>query len=486
MYVPNSRGPLIRTLAIGALLVSALAPPVSAQVPTQPPPPATQAVASPRPATYARVHGVVFDSVAQRPLASALVQLVALGDSNRIRSARTDDQGVYAIDSVPMGMYVLGFLHNRLDTLHFESPLRRVEVQLPGDVRVPLAIPSVATLIGLQCGQFPRGQLPTMMMGTVRAALNAQPVRGARVRAQWSEILVGPRGLEKRSPAHYVTTGEQGAFAFCGVPTDVAVIARAFEGTDSSGVVELHAPANGLLFRDLYIGSALRGTARVRGSVRTVAGEPIIGARLVAWATTASATTPSSGQFELGGLPSGTYMVESRALGFTPTRLPVDLNPNVPSTMTIAMTSLPVVTDTVRVRARVNSGAVPLADFERRRKNGDGHFFDEQQLKERGAMYMADIFRTTLGMTIMPGSYGGDRVLMRASGGGGPCVPAVFLNGLSVFTTDGVLDAIVNPQEVRGVEIYSHGSSVPIQFQSRNGCGSIVLWTGARSGQSPL
>ena len=98
-------------------------------------------------------------------------------------------------------------------------------------------------------------------------------------------------------------------------------------------------------------------------------------------------------------------------------------------------------------------------------------------------MYMADIFRTVVGMTIMPGNYGGDRVLMRASGGGGPCVPAVFLNGLTVHTTDGVLDAIVNPLEVRGVEIYSHGSSVPIQFQSLNGCGSIVLWTGARRKQ---
>ena len=474
----------MRALVSGALLFITLAPPAIGQVASQRPPPADATNTLAPLAAYARVHGVVFDSVAGRPLPRALVQLVALGDSNRIRSARSDDTGAYAIDSVPMGTYLLGFLHDRLDTLQMESPLRRIEIQMAGNVLVPVSIPGATTLVTQRCGRSPKGQLPTMIAGTVRSARTSEPVAAARVRAQWNELILGPRGLEKRSPAHYVTTGESGAFVFCGVPTDVAVVTRAFNGTDSSGVVELHTPANGLLVRDLHIGSAVGGTARVRGAVRTAAGEPIVGARLVVWGTSATATTTSRGQFELAGLPAGTYTLESRALGYEFTRETIDLNASAPTTLNVAMRPRPVVTDTVRVRGRAVSGAVPLADFERRRKSGDGHFLDEQWLKERDVMYMADIFRTIVGMTIMPGSTGSDRVLMRASGGGGPCVPAVFLNGLAVHTTDGALDVIANPQEVRGVEIYSHGSSVPIQFQSLNGCGSIVLWTGARRNQT--
>ena len=99
-------------------------------------------------------------------------------------------------------------------------------------------------------------------------------------------------------------------------------------------------------------------------------------------------------------------------------------------------------------------------------------------------MHTADLFRGTPGMTIMASVSGGDKVLMNAAGGGGVCVPAVFLNGVTI-TTDGNLDAFINPKEIRGVEIYSRVASVPLQFQSRNGCGSIVLWTGARR-TSPL
>ena len=474
----------MRALVAGALLFITIAPSAFGQVASKRPPPAGATNTSTPLAAYARVHGVVFDSVAGRPLTRALVQLVALGDSNRIRSARSDDAGAYAIDSVPMGTYVLGFLHDRLDTLQLESPLRRIEIQVPGYVLVPVSIPGAATLVTQRCGPSTPGQLPTMFIGTVRSTATSEPVSAARVRAGWNEMMVGPKGIEKRTPSHFVNTKDNGTFTFCGTPTDVAITTRAFAGTDSSGVVELQSPPNGLLVRDLLIGSVAAATARVRGAVRSTIGQPIPGARLIVWGTAKMATTTSAGQFEASGLPAGTYTIESRAIGFAPARQPLDLHANAQATITIAMAPLATLTDTVQVRARAPNSAVPLVDFQRRRAGGFGHFLDEQQLKQREVMYVADIFRNTPGITIMQGIYGGDRVLMRASGGGGPCTPAVFLNGLAVQMADGILDAIVNPQEVRGVEIYSHVSSVPIQFQSLNGCGSIVLWTGARRNPS--
>ena len=39
----------------------------------------------------------------------------------------------------------------------------------------------------------------------------------------------------------------------------------------------------------------------------------------------------------------------------------------------------------------------------------------------------------------------------------------------------------MNARDVRAVEVYARTASVPLQFQTRNGCGSVVIWTGARS-----
>jgi len=470
----------LRALARGILIATAVTSNTFAQRSPQREPSVAARGLFAQPTTSARVHGVVFDSVAQRPLAQALVQLIALDDSNRIRSTRADDAGAYSMDSLPMGRYVLGFLHDRLDTLQLESPLQSVNIRIPGDVRVLLSIPGAATLITNRCGAQPPGQLPTMFLGTVRSAKTSLPVSAARVRAGWNVLLVGPRGIEKRTPAHFVSTNDNGGFAFCGTPTDVAIVARAFAGTDSSGVVELQSPPNGLLVRDLLIGAVAGTPARVRGTVRIAAGAAIAGARLIVWGTSTLATTTNAGQFQAVGLPSGTYTIEARAIGFAPTRVALDLTANAEATINIAMTPLVALTDTVQVRARATSSVVPLADFLRRRARGSGYFLDEQQLKRREVMYVADLFRNAPGITIMQGIYGGDRVLMRTSGGGGACVPGVFLNGLAVQMPDGILDAAVNPQEVRGVEVYSHVASVPIQFQAQNGCGSIVLWTGAR------
>lgn len=481
--------------AFGALIGALLAwPTAGAQTRPVPTPPALKPSVAPAGALQARITGTVFDSVALWPLEGALVQLVAGNDPSRIRSARTNNRGVFTIDSVAFGVYLLGFLHDRLDTLGIESPLRRVEVQSTGDISVSLATPSPATLIGQRCGAGTPGEARTLYMGMVRSARNAGITMPARVRAQWSEVTLGPKGIERRAPSRYITASESGAFAFCGVPIDVPITARAFSGSDSSGVVELPPLRNGLLVRDLYIGmatrvllgdappvrSVLRGRGRLRGVVRTVDGQPLAGARLVMWGSDVQAMSNAQGQFIMNELPSGTYTLESRALGFQPVRVAVDVREEAEAVAQVAMDASVATVDTMRVRAQANRGAVPLEEFERRRKTGFGHFIDESQVAARQALYMADLFRSTPGMTIMPGQTANDQVLMRSSGSGGSCVPAVFVNGLAIPTSDGVLDTFVNPQDVRAIEIYSRVASVPLQFQSRNGCGSIVLWTGAR------
>ena len=69
---------------------------------------------------------------------------------------------------------------------------------------------------------------------------------------------------------------------------------------------------------------------------------------------------------------------------------------------------------------------------------------------------------------------------MRGTGFQRFCAPTVFIDGARVFNSGGDLDAIVNVQDVRAIEVYTRGSSVPIEFSNLDGCGSLVVWTGGR------
>lgn len=458
------------------------------------------AIAQTQPPVRTKVTGEVIDSTAGRPLAGATVQLVDAAQPGRILAARTNDRGTFLFDSVPAGVYLAGFLHPRLDSLGIESSLLRVEVSSAELVRIPLGTPSVGTLITARCGGTTPELQSGLFFGTVRLASTGQPATASRVRAQFSENIVVAKGIERRPQVRIATSTPEGAFALCGVPPGASVTVRAITPGDSSGFVELVIPRSGLLVRDLYVGTAVRtearggaatrtttsqlqGSARLRGTVRSASDKAVNGARLVIWGSGRDATSNANGQYTLAGLPEGSYTVEARAVGFQPLRMPVDLLTGQEAVLDLTLAPLVTSVDTMRVRA--DRMTVPLEEFNRRRKLGFGHFLDEEAITKKGPTYMADIFRGTPGIVTMPGEFGRDRVLLRGTGMTGDCPPGVFINGMLVNIEDGDMDVIINPKDVRAVEIYARTSSIPIQFQTRNGCGSVVIWTGARTAESP-
>ncbi len=459
-----------------------------------------QAQTSTPAAARARIRGEVIDSVRNRVLTGATVQLAATDNSGRILSTTSNLRGIFQIDDVPPGTYLVGFLHPFLDSLGVESTLLRLEVSTDDPISLTLATPSAATLIEARCGA-PTADLPRgMFFGTVRAASGAPLAAPARVRAQYNTNRVTERGLERVPNVRIATSTTEGTFAVCGVPANTAITVRGFSGADSSGFVELPVPGNGLLLRDLVIGAAQRvqqrstaGSARVtsvltgkatlRGVARNQTGQPVSGARVTLWGTGVEATANASGQYQFAALPEGSYTAEVRAVGFQPHRAPVDLFATRDNVLDLTLTPLVTTVDTMRVRA---NRAVPLEEFERRRKLGFGHFLTEDDIKKKGPTYMGDIFRGLPGVVTMPGQFGRDRVLIRGTGMTGDCAPAIFLNGLYVNIEDGDLDNIINPKDVRAIELYSRVASIPLQFQTRNGCGSAVIWTGARMDDPPV
>jgi len=464
-HISLSISPMFRSVLV--LLLAAPAGLASQVRPATPAPPPV----------LARLAGTVFDSAATQWLSGATVQLVDAANPSNVRTAIAGANGRFVIDSLTVGTYLIGFFHQRLDQLGMEAPLFRVNITTPEELTVPMAIPSAETIITKHCGQGDPEQPIGLYMGFVRDAATNQQVPAARVRAQYSEVTVGARGVERRSPSRFGSTTDDGLFTLCGVPRNAPVTARAYAGGDSTGFIELRVPRNGLLVRDLVIGSSGKGTGLLRGSVKSVSGQTIASARVVLWGASGNGTNATNGQYLLDGLPTGTQMIEARAIGYQPMRVVVDVSATEGVTADLALEALVATVDTVRVRGdRVSN---QMAEFEKRRRSGFGSFIDESQLNNRSPMFMADIFRTVPGISIATGQSAQGRVLMR--GNGGNCAPAVFLNGMNVQVPDGNLDGIVNSQEVRAVEVYSRTSNVPAQFDSRNGCGSIVVWTGPRT-----
>lgn len=445
-------------------------------------------------APLARLTGVVYDSLTAAALPSAIIQVVSPSDPSRIRSARSGADGRFAVDSLPVGVYLVGFLHPTLDDFGVEAGLTQLQVTTGGTVEVTLATPSPRTIVTMRCGPGDQGGT---WLGVVRSAQGGSLEAPARVRAQYTEVTAGPSGVERRSPNRFASATETGAFAVCQLPVGQPLRVRGFAGADSSGVLELKVPPEGILVRDLWVGRAervvaapggrggtppdaqLRGAARLRGVVRDARGNPMASARVEVVGSGIGGATTSGGQFTLQGLPAGSYMLEARALGYEPTRVPVDLVLTGEPTVEVLMAAAAPKLDTLRVRATADLWAVP-PEFEQRRKSGFGRFIDPAWLEERKPQVMADIFRSTPGIVTMPGQMGREQVLMRGTGMTGSCVPAVFLNGLQIPMPDGNLDTVIQPMDVRAVEIYPRAATAPIQFQTRTGCGSIVIWSGAR------
>ena len=189
--------------------------------------------------------------------------------------------------------------------------------------------------------------------------------------------------------------------------------------------------------------------------------------------------TTAAGRFALGDLPTGSYLLESRAIGYQPSRRIVHFEPDTELTVVTQLDRM-LTLDTVRVRAWRNRLLGPdMTGFEARRARGIGRFLDPEYLEKQGGGRTSDFFWAVSGVRLVTSSTG-DRVAMRGNVSG-YCTPTVFVDRMRQFMFDGDLDAIVSPMEIRAIEVYPGFAMTPPEFQVPfDTCGSIVIWTGKR------
>ena len=92
-------------------------------------------------------------------------------------------------------------------------------------------------------------------------------------------------------------------------------------------------------------------------------------------------------------------------------------------------------------------------------------------------MFVADVVRGSLGVRVVLPTDGFSPHIMFGAGRQS-CEPAVFVDGRFRPEGSSNLDAIVDVDDVRAVEVYRRGVDVPSQFVVTSDCGAILIWRG--------
>ncbi|MEJ7760776.1 MAG: carboxypeptidase regulatory-like domain-containing protein [Gemmatimonadaceae bacterium] len=459
----------------------------------------------------ATVSGLVRDSVARTPLVGAIVQLVAAEGGAAInRTAVSDSIGRFSLSDVPNGRFMLGFFHPMLDSLGVDAPLREVNVDGQRVVRADLAIPSPARLRAAICGAKPASKSDVFLIGIVRNAQDGAPVAGARVKGEWLELSFRRDGLARRIPSLVATTGTNGWFAMCNLPSDGTIELVANRGADSTAVIEVQVPAEGLLRHDLYIGAAgaafaaglvtttnapvagvtsgenavagpsrtvRRGNGRLSGTVvATAGGKPLAGAQ-VSLTDGPEARTNERGEWTIVQAPGGTRMLEVRAVGYYPERRRVDVVTSA-TPIHLTLSTLKTVLDTVKILASRRVYDRDRNGFQHRRRAGLGRYLTAEDISRQRPIVTSDLFRNMSGVRVASGATALDRQILVRGNMAEWCSPSIYLDGHNVggLTAEDI-DVWVDPDDVGGIEIYP-GLGTPPEFQQgMNNCGSILIWT---------
>jgi hypothetical protein len=441
------------------------------------------------------VSGVVFDSLSMRGLGGSTVQLAAAGGQPWSRTTKTDASGHFEFADVPVGAYLLGFFHPKLDSLGLTSETRHLVLRTDEPMQTQLSVPSGRTIARTVCGASFVTESSGLLIGYVRGADNAMPRAGGNVIVRWAELVISRGSIQRVVSATNAFANPTGLFVACGVPLGSPILLQASVGPESSGSFEVTVPSAGLLHRDVFVAPVnrtrvrsldsvpdvelLRGTGRLRGQVRGSNRRPIVGAQVSVLGTGLQTRSNDDGEFSLSALPGGTHTLEVRAIGFMPTQIPVDILEGQSGAADVELASIAVTLDTVKVTAQRLYASRRLLETERRQRSGMGHIYDANELNKRNPYVLTDLLRTVPGIRVIPNRFGLDEVWMRERRGLGFCRPEFIVdNARMVVDQDFPVNSIVPMNDIIAVEVYAN--MVPGEFMSRTECGVVALITGAR------
>ncbi len=424
------------------------------------------------PVGHAVLKGIVVDSVRGGVLRGASVGL--LGPS---KMTFTDSFGRFRIDSIPPGEYQVALFDPLLDTLALGvvSPPTRFAA---GDtVDLVLAVPSQLAIVTAKCGPARSAEEDRALFGQILDAATEQPVAGARVSLNWTDLTISERtGVRSEPRRREAESDARGHYKICGLPPDLTAEAFVRRGADSTGKVQIafgdallglatfllpgSAPA-ATAARDTIPGAAAPGqTATISGTVIDADGKPVGNAHVSIIGGSNSATTDSTGAFTLAGQPTGTHALVVRRLGYMPVELAVNLTPLRKNEVAVQLQQyVPVLASVIIDGSR--AAALERIGFTQRKARGTGRYIERAAIESRSAYRLSNLLENLPGLR-RPGD-----------GFGGTCT-TYFVDG--VQWRGGTPEDFIMPDEIEAIEVYSRGFT-PGEFQTLDRCATVAVWT---------
>ena len=225
--------------------------------------------------------------------------------------------------------------------------------------------------------------------------------------------------------------------------------------------------------------SAIRAQERAQlvGTIRDADGAPIAGADIGVAAARLLVQSDSSGRFVLRGVPPGAARLTARRLGYSPLSHDVVLVGGASDSITLVMTTQPLLLATVQVSEREMRRQIAIEEFYRRRIRATGGvFITRDDIDDRHASRLSDVLRGVPGIAFVRSRGGNGIRLVTSSVNRRDCVPQYWVDGVRMSNVE--IDDF-SARDVEGMEVYHGPATTPMRF-SQGGvtsCGTVVIWT---------
>lgn len=215
-------------------------------------------------------------------------------------------------------------------------------------------------------------------------------------------------------------------------------------------------------------------------------GRPLQGVRVRIAEIRLEALTDQNGRFVLGEVPPGAHEVEFSNLGFAPRTDTLEVVAGLTTDARVVLAVDPVELEPMEVRVERREVGLEAAGFYLRRAYASGGtFLDREAIEAQNPVEMVDVFSRVPGAEARladPLDALSRSVILRGGRRDSPpCYPAVYVDGMVVHRAGpapAMLNQILSPDQVAGIEIYQGGASAPLEYGGTNAsCGVLVIWT---------
>ena len=221
------------------------------------------------------------------------------------------------------------------------------------------------------------------------------------------------------------------------------------------------------------------GLTGISGRVIDTLGKAVFGATISAISTNNGTVSDSSGRFRIQNLQPGLIFVRVRKIGYLSEYFPLQTEAGRIATLTVKLRPASAAPSLARVEVRADARRdARMVGFYERMRHGNGVFVEREELLRRNTSNISEVLRGRNGVNIIRDGNNNAVVFGRNLTGAGYCAMGVLIDGMFVSTTGMSIDQVANTQDVRAIEVYRTGPSVPSEFQRREtDCGAVLIWT---------